>query len=222
MAIPAGLNRVWVEGVYRDPDDPNEVDLWSWAQVFHVDVTSTNPNFPEPLDMQGLGNGKMNLYASGGLFSGLSKGMICTSRGAVNLLTEVSGEIVEDVDLQVIPNLACCSPQSSILLIGRTQTLGRQTRKWVPGIRRDALEDLVPKWKVPPDGFGDNLVNWLANLLRPRIYDAPPHVMIGEDVVWDAADEVMREIVEVRMQVWPRTIRQRTNDALSDSVIVPP
>lgn len=218
MAINPKLNFVWVKGVYRDPLAAEEVDLWDWAQVWHVNVGVKTGGQVDPDKLDLLATDKMNLLASGGLFGGMAAGMICTSRGAVNLLTEEGSEVVEDVDMQVGDFLPSCSPQSALLVVGTGEAMGHQTRKWIPGIRRDALEERVGRWKHPPDGFGDNLMQWAGGLIKPRNYFG---LGPGFDVIWSPSTETARTITTIRCQVWPRTIRQRSNDAESEWVHIP-
>jgi len=217
VAIPHTIQFVFLEGVFRDPTDEEETDLWPWALTYHVRIDANTGGEIDPAKLELLATAKMNNVGSGGLFTGMGSGMVCTRRGAVNLLTETAVEIVEDVQMQIAPNQAICAPQTSLFILGRTDSLSHQTRKWMPGIQRSFLQDDVPKWKLTGFPPSANLRQWCAQQLQEQNYFG---VGLGEDIVWDPVNETVRRIREIVVQEWPRTIRARVNSAKPEWVEV--
>lgn len=202
MAIPADLNKVWVSGVYRDPTGANPGDIWEWSQVFHVKANVNLPGFPIETSLTALANHKLNLYADGGLFGPCGDGMICTQRGAVNLATGSEAIIDQDIDLQKLTTVNPLPSAVCAFIFARTSTLGRQTRKWVPGIRADLWLGEQAFFDTGETALGVSFFSWAGALLAPtNIFPVGPI----SDVVWDPKDEVMREIESAWLSKYPRT-----------------
>ncbi|MCG8433470.1 MAG: hypothetical protein MJA83_05520, partial [Gammaproteobacteria bacterium] len=178
-------------------------DLWEWAQVFFVDADVMTGGNVDPLKLTQLVNWKMSLYQGGGpLFTPVGRGMFCTERSSTNVASSESVTIVEDVDLTADAGAEILPAGVCVFLFGRSDTLRRQTRKWVPGIRADLWLPSENYYDTGETQLGVDFVAWAQTLLSPANVGTVGQIT---DVVWDEANEVMRPLISVQLEKYPRT-----------------
>lgn len=213
------LHRVELEGVYHDPDDAEKTPLFEWAQVLHVLCQTWFGLIPvaDPALLRDLTVEVRNRYYSGGLFSPLASGTMLTRRSAVQVSTGVGVDVEEDFELQDFDDIPCCAPQTSLLVYGRSAVLGSQTRKWVPCLRRDALQEKVGRTQLNGGPMSPSLRDWSRLLLSPA--NNPPIAPVTP-VIYDPDADAVRTITEILVADWPRTQRRRTNDAVDEHTVV--
>lgn len=202
MAIPTDLNRIALSGVYRDPSGTNPGDIWEWAQVFWVQGDVETGGIPDVVKLKEIAQWKLSLYQSGGLFSPCGAGVFNTKSVALNVASGTQWIDEQDTELNPITTIPPLPVGVSAFLFGRSNVLGRQTRKWVPGIRADLWLGQEQFWDTGETALGAAFFTWASTLLADAIL---PTVGQISDVVWDPKTETMRQITQVFLEKYPRT-----------------
>ena len=214
MAIPDGLFRLSWSGFYEDRIGHPGEHLWEWALVWHV---LQDPLLGTDDDYEGIHLAFVQWARNSAVpaIAGFMSQWTVIETAQVDHLADGMGWVESPVaDGEIGENLrAPVSPQSAILVIGQTQKLGRQTRKWLPCIDSSQLGERVglPNAPGPPIWTRPELLDWAARSLSPRLN--PLTLADITPVVYDPVGEVAEPITRIRVQRWPRTIRRRTNDA---------
>lgn len=214
MPIPANLWRFAITGGHaEDPDEFFSPLLWEWTLVWHCQLT--------PDDAFGFNGEQTAVHLRDRLgnvgvqpqFRPFGRHQVVRRTDRAKVDGSFSGSTLENFILNPGNNVPSAAPQTALLVVGRTNALGTQTRKWISGLRRDLLGDPVPRWFAP--GAAQQLVAWAWQQLQDFqfvdvITGNPVEV---EHVCWDEVNEVTHPVTKILMQSWPRTQRRRSNAA---------
>ncbi len=200
--IPANLYKVELTGKWEDASGPVGIKLFEWALTWHVESTEVTDDETR-LRLMAVTWREYFLQTTQPS-SFLASGTVCERARCIRMASERFGESVSDVRPQNPAPLRVLPAQVALLVIGRTQSLGRQTRKWLPCLTFGHMEFNRPVWNLLP-GPG-SLNEWATGMLLPK----PVAFETMTPVVWDEQDEIARPITGILIARTPRTIRRRS------------
>lgn len=119
---------------------------------------------------------------------------------------------VNDFEIRVGTSADAPAPmQAAVMVIGRTNGIRRQVRRWLPGFASSSIDD-EGRPQIGPDWPG--ITAWAKAHLEPNIGQA----FFWTPVCWDADDETVREINGYACSIEWRTQRRRSLQGASDIV----
>lgn len=205
MAIPANLWLVSTRLTYRmgGPADPDhdEVRTTVWV-TYHV---ATNPAGPGGAVADDLSLWQNILWSD----PGAPLSLFCVLEDVTTLHMQTETEAVDDWSQNIGNTVAKpLPPQCAMLVVGRAKEIGHQCRRWLPCLSIESMDadGLIPQGTL--DGWG-------------RAHFLPVTIGTTEitPVIWDATNEVVRQVDSLRGSREYRTIRGRalrTSDAIVD------
>lgn len=214
MAIPDNIYKLEVTGHWEYQGGPVPVVRWPFALTWWVRSTEVTDD-PARLAQYANEFAIWLIKGQAGV-EFVSDGTVVTKQRGIRLASEAFGEDLAPL-AATLTAFRAVPPQVALLVIGRTNVLGRQTRKWIPCISSGFLEGDQPRWNVSVGGAG-SLREWAWDGLTPK--NAGPGVTLTP-VVWDPVAEEASDIMQVRLQAWPRTIRRRSLRAPDEWLTMP-
>jgi len=211
MAAPARLYRISITGDWRWlPFDPEDRE-WDWVLVWWVQTNVQTFDPTEMLSMALTWSDWMEQPASPPPGKPIAHGTHVTQLTAQYPRFNIGFDLDVDQHIGAGSVSDVVPPQVSFLVLGRSETIGKQTRKWIPCCRREFMAPVIPKWS-PAGPNHDVLFNWGKEALQPRPVVGFPGITMTP-VIYDEANEVIHSIREVVCATWPRTQRRRVLSA---------
>lgn len=217
MAIPELLYKIEVtfsfrvgQDMFGEPFDFSASNVWFAMASATLDTPNGTENCAEAFRNRLAQQGVQQEFACFGEWVYATRWAcrdVAFTHGSVHQGEEVVGPWAQAGTLP---------PQTALLVFGRTDRVGTQTRKWLPFPARDLLGTRRPKFF--DDGARADLSQWAWDQLRPlTFFTGLGQQRVMTPVCWDPVVEEVLEIRSIHYHAWPRTIRRRvldTEDAL--------